>query len=62
MYGQVAGLAALPAIYPPALVIAAVYLSSASPRKLAGLFLVGAVLMGDRRGHRGSRGAAGRRA
>ena len=45
MYAQAAGLAALAALYPPALVIAAVYLSSASPRKLAGLFVTGAVLM-----------------
>jgi len=45
MYGQAAGLAALAALYPPALVIAAVYLSSASPRTLAGLFVTGAVLM-----------------
>ena len=45
MYEQAAGLAALAALYPPALVIAAVYLSSASPRKLAGLFVAGAVLM-----------------
>jgi hypothetical protein len=45
MYGRAAGLAALGALYPPALVIAAVYLSSASPRKLAGLFVTGAVLM-----------------
>jgi hypothetical protein len=45
VYGQAAGLAALAALYPPALLVAAVYLSTASPRRLAGLFLVGAVLM-----------------
>lgn len=45
MYEQAAGLAALAALYPPALVIAAVYLSSARPRKLAGFFVVGAGLM-----------------
>jgi hypothetical protein len=45
MFGEAAGLAALAALYPPALVIAAVYLSSASPRKLAGLFVTGAVVM-----------------
>jgi hypothetical protein len=44
MYGQAAELAALGALYPPALVIAAVYLSSANPRKLALLFVTGAVL------------------
>jgi Sap, sulfolipid-1-addressing protein len=45
MYGQAAGLAALAALYPPALLIAAVYLSSASPRKLATLYLAGAALV-----------------
>jgi Sap, sulfolipid-1-addressing protein len=45
MYGEAAGLAALAALYPPALLIGAVYLSSASPRKLALLFVAGAVLM-----------------
>jgi Sap, sulfolipid-1-addressing protein len=45
MYQQAAGLAALAAIYPPALLIAAVYLSSARPRKLAALYLTGATLM-----------------
>ena len=45
MYGQAAGLAALAALYPPALLIAAVYLNTASPRKLTGLYLTGAVLM-----------------
>jgi hypothetical protein len=45
MFGQAAGLAALAALYPPALLVAAVYLSAASPRRLAGLFLLGAVLM-----------------
>jgi hypothetical protein len=44
MYGQAAGLAALSALYPPALLIAAVYLSSGNPRKLAGLYLAGALL------------------
>jgi Sap, sulfolipid-1-addressing protein len=45
MYGQAAGLAALAALYPPALLIAAVYLSSASPRKLTSLYLAGAALV-----------------
>jgi hypothetical protein len=45
MFEQAAGLAALAAVYPPALLIAAVYLNSANPRKLTGLFLIGAVLM-----------------
>jgi hypothetical protein len=45
MLEEAAGLAALGALYPPALVIAAVYLGSASPRKMTGLFLVGAVVM-----------------
>jgi Sap, sulfolipid-1-addressing protein len=45
MYEQAAGLAALAALYPPALVIAAVYLSSASPRKLTSLYLAGAALV-----------------
>ena len=45
MYEQAAGLAALGALYPPALLIAAVYLGSASPRTMATLYLVGAVLM-----------------
>jgi type II secretory pathway component PulM len=45
MFGQAAGLAALAAVYPPALLIAAAYLSSASPRKLAAVYLAGAVLM-----------------
>lgn len=45
MYEQAAGLAALAAVYPPALLIAAVYLSSASPRRLTALYLAGAVLM-----------------
>jgi Sap, sulfolipid-1-addressing protein len=43
MFAEAAGLAALGAIYPPALLIAAVYLSSASPRKMTGLYLIGAV-------------------
>jgi len=45
MYEQAAGLAALAALYPPALLIAAVYLSSASPRMLTGLYLTGAALV-----------------
>jgi Sap, sulfolipid-1-addressing protein len=45
MYEQAAGLAALAALYPPALLIAAVYLSSASPRRLTGLYLTGAALV-----------------
>jgi len=45
MFEQAAGLAALAAISPPALLIAAIYLGSASPRKMTTLFLVGAVLM-----------------
>jgi hypothetical protein len=45
MYGQAAGLAALSALYPPALIIAVVYLSSANPRKLTGLYVVGAAVM-----------------
>jgi hypothetical protein len=45
MFGQAAYLAALAALYPPALLITAVYLSSANPRKLAGVYLVGALLM-----------------
>ncbi|MGH3303953.1 MAG: GAP family protein [Streptosporangiaceae bacterium] len=45
MYEQAAGLAALAALYPPALLIAAVYLGSASPRTMALLYLAGAVLV-----------------
>jgi hypothetical protein len=45
VFEQAAGLAALGAIYPPALLIAAVYLGSTSPRTMATLYLVGAVLM-----------------
>lgn len=45
MYGQAAGLAALAALYPPALLIAVVYLSSESPRKLTALYLTGAALV-----------------
>ncbi|HEX6448787.1 MAG TPA: GAP family protein [Trebonia sp.] len=45
MYEQASGLAALAAIYPPALLIAAAYLGSAHPRKMAGFFLGGAALM-----------------
>jgi hypothetical protein len=45
MYGQAAGLAALGALYPPALVIAAVYLGSARPRRMTGLFVIGAIVM-----------------
>jgi len=45
MYGQAAGLAALAALYPPALLIAVVYLSSANPRRLTALYLTGAALV-----------------
>jgi hypothetical protein len=45
MYGQAAGLAALAAVYPPALLIAALYLNTANPRKLTGLYLTGAILI-----------------
>jgi len=45
VFEQAAGLAALGAIYPPALLIAAVYLGSTSPRTMATLYLVGAILM-----------------
>jgi Sap, sulfolipid-1-addressing protein len=45
MYEQAAGLAALSALYPPALLIAAVYLGSTSPRRMALLYLLGAVVM-----------------
>jgi hypothetical protein len=45
MFGQAAELAALSALYPPALLIAAVYLSSARPRRLTSLYLAGAALM-----------------
>jgi hypothetical protein len=45
MFEQAAGLAALGALYPPALVIAAVYLGSATPRKMTGLYVVGAIVM-----------------
>lgn len=45
MYEQAAGLAALGALYPPALLIAAIYLGSARPRRMALLYLAGAVVM-----------------
>jgi Sap, sulfolipid-1-addressing protein len=45
MYGQAAGLAALAALSPAALVLVAVYLGSARPGKHAGFFLAGALLM-----------------
>jgi hypothetical protein len=45
VFEQAAGLAALAAISPPALLIAAIYLGSDRPRKMTGLFLAGAVLM-----------------
>jgi hypothetical protein len=45
VFEQAAGLAALAAISPPALLIAAVYLGSDRPRKMTALFLAGAVLM-----------------
>jgi Sap, sulfolipid-1-addressing protein len=45
VFEQAAGLAALGALYPPALLIAAVYLGSTSPRTMATLYLVGAVLI-----------------
>ena len=44
MYEQAAGLAALAAIWPPALLVAAVYLGSARPHTMAAFFLGGAVL------------------
>jgi hypothetical protein len=44
VYEHAAGLAALAAICPPALLVAAVYLGSARPHKMAGFFLFGAVL------------------
>jgi Sap-like sulfolipid-1-addressing protein len=45
VFEQAAGLAALAAISPSALLIAAVYLGSTRPRKMTALFLTGAVLM-----------------
>jgi Sap, sulfolipid-1-addressing protein len=45
VFEQAAGLAALGALYPPALLIAAVYLGSTSPRTMATLYLAGAVLI-----------------
>jgi hypothetical protein len=45
MFEQAAGLAALAAISPPALLLAAIYLRSERPRTMTVLFLVGAVLM-----------------
>jgi Sap, sulfolipid-1-addressing protein len=45
VYEQAAGLAALAALYPPALLIAAVYLGSTSPRRMTLLYLVGAVVI-----------------
>ncbi len=45
MYEQAAGLAALGALYPPALLIAAVYLGSARPRRMTALYLAGAIAM-----------------
>jgi hypothetical protein len=45
VYEQAAGLAALGALYPPALLIAAVYLGSSRPRRMTALYLAGAVLM-----------------
>ena len=45
MYEEAAGLAALAALYPPALLIAAVYLGSTSPRRMTLLYLAGAVLI-----------------
>jgi len=44
VYEQAAGLAALAAIWPPALLVAAVYLGSARPHTMAAFFLGGAVL------------------
>jgi len=44
VYEQAAGLAALAAIFPPALLVAAVYLGSARPHKMASFFLAGAIL------------------
>jgi Sap, sulfolipid-1-addressing protein len=45
MYEQAAGLAALAALYPPALLIAAIYLGSTRPRRMTLLYLVGALLI-----------------
>jgi hypothetical protein len=45
VFEQAAGLAALAAISPAALLVAAVYLGSDRPRKMTALFLGGAVLM-----------------
>jgi hypothetical protein len=45
VYAEAAGLAALAALYPPALLIAAVYLGSARPRRMTLLYLAGAVLI-----------------
>jgi hypothetical protein len=45
MIGQAAGLAVLSALSPAALLVAAVYLSSASPRRALAIYLAGAVAM-----------------
>lgn len=45
MYGQAAGLAALAALSPAALLLVTVYLSSVSPGRTIGFYLAGAVLM-----------------
>ncbi|MBO0809983.1 MAG: GAP family protein [Actinobacteria bacterium] len=45
MYGEAAGLAALAALSPAALLLVTVYLSSASPGRTVGFCLAGAVLM-----------------
>ncbi|HEV2376176.1 MAG TPA: GAP family protein [Streptosporangiaceae bacterium] len=45
MLAQAAGLAVLAALSPPALLVVAVYLGSAQPRRIGGYYLAGAVLM-----------------
>jgi hypothetical protein len=45
VFEQAAGLAALAALYPPALLIAAIYLGSTRPRRMALLYLIGALLI-----------------
>jgi hypothetical protein len=45
VYGQAASFAFLAAVSPTALLVMAVYLGSAQPRRTAGLYLVGALLM-----------------
>jgi hypothetical protein len=45
MFGQAASFAFLAAVSPTALLVMAVYLGSATPRRIAGLYLAGALLM-----------------